>query len=144
MFLHPLITLPAYGIMLAAMLLLAVVAYVTDRLRRYFYPPQPNEPAPKPRPEGCCGQHEVCEKESLLAAVSQDIVYYDDEELDRFRGRESHCYTPQEVEEFEEILTTMRDDEVAGWVRSLQLRGVALPDDLKDQVLLIVGERRGT
>ena len=78
MFLHPLITLPAYGIMLVAMLLLAVVAYVTDRLRRYFYPPQPNEPAPKPRPEGCCGQHEVCEKESLLAAVSQDIVYYDD------------------------------------------------------------------
>ena len=70
--------------------------------------------------------------------------YYDDEELDRFRGRESHCYTPQEVEEFEEILTTMRDDEVAGWVRSLQLRGVALPDDLKDQVLLIVGERRGS
>ena len=57
MFLHPLITLPAYGIMLAAMLLLAVVAYATDRLRRYFYPPQPNEPAPKPRPEGCCGQH---------------------------------------------------------------------------------------
>ena len=92
----------------------------------------------------CCGQHEVCEKDSLLAAVSRDVEYYNDEELDRFCGRESHCYTPQEVEEFEEILTTMRDDEVAGWVRSLQLRGVALPDDLKDQVLLIVGERRGS
>ena len=92
----------------------------------------------------CCGQHEVCEKDSLLAAVSRDVEYYNDEELDRFRGRESHDYTPQEVEEFEEILTTMRDDEVAGWVRSLQLRGVALPDDLKDQVLLIVGERRGS
>ena len=36
----------------------------------------------------CCGQHEVCEKESLLAAVSKQIEYYDDEELDRFRGRE--------------------------------------------------------
>ena len=29
----------------------------------------------------CCGQHEVCEKESLLAAVSKKIEYYDDEEL---------------------------------------------------------------
>ena len=33
----------------------------------------------------CCGQHEICEKESLLAAVSKKIEYYDDEELDRFR-----------------------------------------------------------
>lgn len=33
----------------------------------------------------CCGQHQICEKESLLAAVSKQIEYYDDEELDRFR-----------------------------------------------------------
>ena len=26
----------------------------------------------------CCGQHEVCEKDSLLAAVSKKIEYYDD------------------------------------------------------------------
>lgn len=32
----------------------------------------------------CCGQHEVCEKDSLLAAVSKKIEYYDDEELDLF------------------------------------------------------------
>jgi len=31
----------------------------------------------------CCGQHEICEKESLLAAVSKKIEYYDDEELER-------------------------------------------------------------
>ena len=36
----------------------------------------------------------------------------------------------------------MREDEVAGWVRSLQLREVNLPDELKDEVFLIVGERR--
>ena len=33
-------------------------------------------------------------------------------------------------------------DEVAGWVRSLTLRGIELPDEVKDEVLLIVGERR--
>ena len=32
----------------------------------------------------CCGQHEVCERDSLLAAVSKKIEYYDDEELDQF------------------------------------------------------------
>jgi hypothetical protein len=36
----------------------------------------------------------------------------------------------------------MREDEVAGWVRSLQLREVELPDALKDEVCMIVGERR--
>lgn len=90
----------------------------------------------------CCGQHEVCEKDSLLAALSKGIEYYNDEELDRFRGRESDAYTPEEADEFRDILYTMRSDEVAGWVRSLQLRMVALPDEVKDEVFLIVGERR--
>ena len=90
--------------------------------------------------EECCGQHETCEKDSLLAAVSKDVEYYEDEELDRFRGRTD--YGTDEVEEFREVLYTMRSDEVAGWVRSLELRQILLPDDIKDEVFLIVGERR--
>lgn len=90
----------------------------------------------------CCGQHETCERDSLLAAVSKQIEYYNDEELDRFRSRLSSEYTAEEVDEFREILYTMQEVEVAGWVRSLQLRAVELPDDLKDEVFLIVGERR--
>ena len=90
----------------------------------------------------CCGQHETCEKESLLAAVSKNIEYYDDEELDRFRGRPSDSYNDNEIEEFREIMYTCQEDEVAGWSRSLQLRGIELPDELKDELFLIVGERR--
>lgn len=90
----------------------------------------------------CCGQHEVCEKESLLAAVSKKIEYYDDEELDRFRGRASGDYEEEEIEEFREVMYTCKEDEVAGWSRSLQLRGIELPDELKDELFLIVGERR--
>ena len=37
---------------------------------------------------------------------------------------------------------TMKNTEVAGWVRSLQLRSVELPDELKDEVFMIVAERR--
>ena len=92
--------------------------------------------------EGCCGQHETCEKDSLLAAVSKKIEYYDDEELDRFLGTESDAYNEKEVEEFREVLYTLKEVEVAGWIRSLQLRGIELPDALKDEAFLILGERR--
>ena len=90
----------------------------------------------------CCGQHAVCEKESLLAAVSKKIEYYDDEELDRFKGRPSDTYTNEEIEEFRDILYSMQETDVAGWSRSLQLRGIELPDEMKDELFLIVGERR--
>ena len=90
----------------------------------------------------CCGQHQVCEKESLLTGLSQQIDYYDDEELDLFIGREATTYTEKETEQFRDILYTMQASEVAAWVRSLQLRGIDLPNGIKDEILLIVGERR--
>lgn len=93
-------------------------------------------------PEVCCGAHETCERDSLLAAVSKKVEYYDDEELDRFRGKEADAYTDADVDEFRDILYTLRDVEVAGWLRSLQLRAISLPDALKDEAFLIVGERR--
>mgnify|MGYP000422231027 CR=1 FL=1 len=51
----------------------------------------------------CCGQHEVCERDSLLAAVSKKIEYYDDEELDQFIGREGNMYTEEETEQFRDV-----------------------------------------
>lgn len=90
----------------------------------------------------CCGQHEVCERDSLLAALSKQIEYFNDEELDTYAGRASDTYSESETEEFRDVLYTMREDEVPGWVRSLQLRGVELPDGLKDEVVMIVNEQR--
>lgn len=99
-------------------------------------------PEAKEIPDVCCGQHETCERDSLLAAVSKQVEYYNDEELDRFQGLEADAYQADAVEEFSEVLYTLRDIEVAGWLRSLQLRGINLPDALKDEAFLIVGERR--
>ena len=90
----------------------------------------------------CCGQHELCERDSLLAAVSRAVEYYDDEELDAYCGTPSDAYSDNAVEEFREVLYTLREEEVSGWVRSLQLRGIFLPDAIKDETFLIVGERR--
>jgi tRNA(Glu) U13 pseudouridine synthase TruD len=90
----------------------------------------------------CCGQHETCEKDSLLAAISKTIEYYDDEELDRFKRKSGDEYSEDEIEEFREVLYTLKEDEVAGWLRSLMLRDIELPNGLKDEAFLIVGERR--
>ena len=124
-------------LLLGSLLLLGAIAAALYHRRDGQNPPPVN-----PVDIECCGQHEVCEKESLLAALSRRIEYYDDEELDRFRGRAADAYNDDECEEFRQVLYTMRSDEVAGWVRSLQLRQVELPDPLRDEVLLIVGERR--
>lgn len=96
------------------------------------------------RLEGCCGQHAVCEKELLLAAAAEPIEYFDDEELDRFQGRASDAYTAEEEEEFREVLMTTLTHEVGDWLRSLELRGIALPDGVKDEALLIIEDNKMT
>lgn len=91
---------------------------------------------------GCCGMRMTCERDSLLSAVSTRIVYYDDEELDRYVGTPAGNYTHEAIEEFREVLITLHEDDVAGWVRSLQLRSIELPEEIKPEVFLIVGECR--
>ena len=83
-------------------------------------------------PSDCCGAHEVCERDSLLSKTNQ-IIYFDDEELDVLSGKDAATYTIEEQKQLEEVLLTLR---------SLQSRNIALPDELKEQALLIVRERR--
>lgn len=92
--------------------------------------------------EECCGMHITCERDSLIAGVSDTIVYYDDEELDRFRGRTATDYTPDEVEEFRSVLLTLLPEDIAGWGRSIQLRGIELPTAVREELLMIVAEAR--
>lgn len=133
-----LIALGALGVIAA---LLGVI-----RLRKYRRMVERGELEAIPEAEAikdeCCGEHAVCEKDSLLAAVSKEVEYYDDEELDAHRNTPAERYTAETVETFRDIFYTLREEEVAGWVRSLQLRGVELPHDVKEEVYLILAERR--
>lgn len=88
----------------------------------------------------CNGENTKCEQECMMEAATKEIEYYDDEELDAFRGRPSSEYTDDEAEQFGYILSTMRGEEVAGWCRSLNLRGIELPDQIKDEVVMIVSD----
>ena len=85
----------------------------------------------------CNGDNAKCEQDCMMEASTKPIEYFDDEELDAFSGRQSDSYTDDEAELFSDVLYTMRQDEVAAWCRSLHLRGIELPDQIKDEVYML-------
>ncbi|MDR2679813.1 MAG: phospholipase [Tannerella sp.] len=120
----------------------AIIGLFDNRKRRLSAGDEPEATGRAVVPAECCGQHEVCERDSLLAAAGKNIEYYEDEELDAYRGTAPDGYNEKEIEEFRDTLYTLRETEVAGWLHSLQLRGINLPEQLKDEALLIMEERR--
>ncbi len=92
--------------------------------------------------EDCCGAHEVCETDSLLSH-SDEIEYFEDEELDQFKKTHPDSYSDEQIEMFREVLYTLKENEVAAWLKSLQLRAIHPPYIIKEEALMIVAERRG-
>ena len=86
----------------------------------------------------CSGINDDCEQTCMMEAATKEVEYYDDEELDRFKGKESSEYTDDEAEEFSEVLYTMRPDEAKGWSRSLILRGINVPNQIKDDLITMI------
>lgn len=142
-------------VILAALVVIGFLLFITDR--KYYRHHHSRETSAEDKSvndkenitspqnptseEICCGQHLVCKKTSL-SIVSDEIIYYDDEELDRFSGRSPESYTSEETEEFRDILLTLLPEDVAGWARSITLRKIELPADVKEELLLLVSEMR--
>lgn len=134
-------------IILLAILLVGLVLYVHHRLTATGDATGSSEPRTVSgvSAEGeCCGQHAVCERDSLLAAVSDKVIYYDDEELDTFAGRAADSYSRDEAERFRDVLLTLMPDDIAGWARSIQLRGITLPTDVRDELIMMISEARAS
>lgn len=83
-----------------------------------------------------------CDLDCMTPIIKQDIDYYDDEELDAYKGKASDQYTDDETEEFRNVFYTMQEEDMPGWVKSLQQRELEIPDSLKDEVLLVLREIR--
>lgn len=94
------------------------------------------KPTVSARPDGCCGAHAVCEHPS--DELSQKPDYFDDEELDRFKHKHGHEYSDEEAEEFKEVFYTMYDEEKTLWLRSLRMRHISLPDQVKQEILQVM------
>ena len=127
-------------ILAVALLSLGVVVGVAELIKRRRGGEAAVAVEPKSSCATCTGSSDKCEQECMMEAATKEIEYYDDEELDAFRGRPSSEYTAEEAEQFGYVLSTMRDDEVAGWCRSLTLRGIELPNQIKDEVVMIVDD----
>ena len=71
--------------------------------------------------------------------MSPEIVSTTMRSLIAIVGVSAEGYTDRQVEEFREILLSLDEDDVPGWVRSLQLRGIEFPETLRPELYLIVG-----
>lgn len=121
-----------------SLLAIGVVAVVSSRWMR-----KPTaETDDYVRPSDCCGAHEICERDLLSPLPGEEIVYFEDEELDRFRSVSAQEYTQEMVIEFQDVFDTLRTEEVAAWCRSLQLRGISIPEEIKEQILFVICENR--
>ena len=81
----------------------------------------------------CCGKHSNCSK-----GHDTTNLYFDDEELDRFKGMKPEEYTDADIEEFRQVLYTMREDEVENWAHCIETRGIELPHDIREEILLML------
>ena len=124
-------------------LVVVVLVLIEIRERRRAKKPTANsqQPTAEQRPEGCCGEHLVCERETLLQTNAK-IDYYDDEELDSLAGVDPSDFTAEQHQAIREVFSTLNEADVPGWCRSLQLRDITLPPDIREEALLIVRERR--
>ncbi len=95
-----------------------------------------NNTTPQP-PSVCCGLHAICEK---TGQINEPPVYYDDEELDRFAGRDAADYTDAETEEFRDVLLTLLPSDAPGWSISLEKRRINLPATLRPELELLLAE----
>ena len=86
----------------------------------------------------CNGDDPKCEQLCMMEAATREIEYFDDEELDRYKGRQGNLYTDDEAEEFRNVMLTMHQSEVSAWSRSLTLRGIEVPYQVKDELLMLM------
>ena len=133
--------IPAFYIF-TAMVVIGVILYIHDRMTRK--PNQQEDEMPKPEQEKCndecCGTHDVCPSEMMLKHLNDPATYYEDEELDAFKDRDAASYNDDELEQWRDVLYTLKHDELLGWERSIKKRGIQMPDVIKDELLSLYNE----
>lgn len=89
--------------------------------------------------DGCCGAHEVCEFDKLKMDETV-IEYFDDEELDAYKNVNENLYTNDQIDQFRDVLYTLKTDEIKNWLLSLERREVQLPIILKSEARMLMAE----
>ncbi len=126
------------GILVGVFVLLAVGTWLSNRYRKRA-PEEKKEECRIEIPLDCCGAHEVCEVEEMLKHPDQ-IVYFEDEELDRYQGISADQYNDRQIEEFRDVLYTLNGDEIRKWLLSIERRKIQLPSVLRPEALQLIAD----
>lgn len=87
----------------------------------------------------CAAENTGCYAERMLRHATQvEPQYFEDEELDAYRGISAETYSPEQEEEFAEVLHTLKEEEVADWLHALTLRGIELPVALREEAVMML------
>ncbi len=127
------------GVFLLFGVLLALGTWISNKFSKKNNESESEEEDKLQIPSDCCGAHEVCEFEEMLQNP-QEIIYFEDEELDRFRGISANAYTDVQIDEFRDVLYTLKDDEIRMWLLSIERRQLQLPAILRQEALMMVAE----
>ncbi|PTN07485.1 hypothetical protein [Mangrovibacterium marinum] len=126
------------GIFIALIAVVALATLLSNKFKRNSSKGKQEEQAAEV-PSDCCGAHEVCEFEEMRQNPDE-IFYFEDEELDRFRGIAAEQYTDSQIDEFREVLYTLKTDELPKWLVSIERRNVQLPLILRQEALLLLAD----
>lgn len=126
------------GIIVAVVIIVALATWLSDKFKKRNPEPKVEE-QPVEIPMDCCGAHEVCEFEEMLKNP-EEIVYFEDEELDRFQGIEAEHYDDDQIEEFRDVLYTLQGDEIRMWLLSIERRKLQLPNILRQEAFQLISE----
>jgi hypothetical protein len=129
-------------VLLISLVVIAGIAFFTTwigqkwRARKGGEESEVAEDAAEPAEE-CCGAHEICETD-LLNKMSEEIIYYEDEELDEYKNFEENDYNDDQIDEFREVLYSLKEKEIEGWIRSLELRKIEMPSVIKSELVFMM------
>lgn len=126
------------GILVGLFTLIGIAILIKVNRDRKKANPVQEEPTAAPASD-CCGAHEVCEFD-LIKADENRIEYYDDEELDEYKSINVNAYSGDQIDQFRDILYTLKTDEIRYWLLSIERRKINLPDILISEARMLMAE----
>ncbi|MGD9930443.1 MAG: hypothetical protein AB7U05_10525 [Mangrovibacterium sp.] len=124
------------GILVALAVAVALATWLSNK---YSKKEPEQEQTPAEVPLDCCGAHEVCEFEEMRNTPDK-ILYFEDEELDRFQGISADQYQDEQIEEFRDVMYTLKSDELKMWLVSIERRNIQLPLILRQEAVQLIAE----
>ena len=126
------------GVLLGLFVIVALGTWLSNKYSKKN-PDNKEEEQALDIPLDCCGAHEICDFDEMRMNPDE-IVYFEDEELDNYQGIDAGKYNDQQIEEFRDVLYTLKGDEIKMWLLSIERRQIQLPTILRSEAIMLAAE----